>query len=289
MRSLRPLPASRRPRSTPKRASTAASGGARATTSKRCCTSWQFFAISCVEQVAQATGAPHALTASEQSEASPADPPGHRSERAGRRRPVPRRGAVGAPPVVGGAGSRSPAAQSSQRSEGSLSGHAVARAAKPAFPILTAVQLLEFTEAADPRLRRAREVIERQVRHQARLIDDLLRHQPHRQRQDQPAHRASQPQGRHQLLRRRLPASHPGAGSDAVRHTPGRALAGRCRPRAAGAGDHEFSDERQQIHSSRRPDLADRRGRRGSAWGRGIAGPVVRVRCPPLRPRQLPW
>jgi signal transduction histidine kinase len=44
----------------------------------------------------------------------------------------------------------------------------------PLAPILTAVQLLEFSEAADPRLRRAREVIERQVRHQTRLIDDLL-------------------------------------------------------------------------------------------------------------------
>src|SRR5205823_5383868 len=44
----------------------------------------------------------------------------------------------------------------------------------PLAPILTAVQLLEFSEAADPRLKRAREVIERQVRHQARLIDDLL-------------------------------------------------------------------------------------------------------------------
>src|SRR5439155_116458 len=39
----------------------------------------------------------------------------------------------------------------------------------PLAPILTAVQLLEFSEAADPRLRRAREVIERQVRHQTRL------------------------------------------------------------------------------------------------------------------------
>jgi two-component system CheB/CheR fusion protein len=44
----------------------------------------------------------------------------------------------------------------------------------PLSPILTAVQLLEFTEDSDPRLRRAREIIERQVRHQARLIDDLL-------------------------------------------------------------------------------------------------------------------
>lgn len=44
----------------------------------------------------------------------------------------------------------------------------------PLAPILTAVQLLEFSEGSDPRLRRAREVIERQVRHQARLIDDLL-------------------------------------------------------------------------------------------------------------------
>jgi signal transduction histidine kinase len=44
----------------------------------------------------------------------------------------------------------------------------------PLAPILTAVQLLEFNENADPRLKRAREVIERQVRHQARLIDDLL-------------------------------------------------------------------------------------------------------------------
>lgn len=44
----------------------------------------------------------------------------------------------------------------------------------PLAPILTAVQLLEFSDATDPRLRRAREVIERQVKHQARLIDDLL-------------------------------------------------------------------------------------------------------------------
>jgi signal transduction histidine kinase/CheY-like chemotaxis protein len=44
----------------------------------------------------------------------------------------------------------------------------------PLAPILTAVQLLEFGELADPRLKRARDVIERQVRHQARLIDDLL-------------------------------------------------------------------------------------------------------------------
>jgi signal transduction histidine kinase/ActR/RegA family two-component response regulator len=44
----------------------------------------------------------------------------------------------------------------------------------PLAPILTAVQLLEFSEGSDPRLRRARDVIERQVRHQARLIDDLL-------------------------------------------------------------------------------------------------------------------
>jgi signal transduction histidine kinase len=44
----------------------------------------------------------------------------------------------------------------------------------PLAPILTAVQLLEFSDVSDPRLRRAREVIERQVRHQTRLIDDLL-------------------------------------------------------------------------------------------------------------------
>jgi signal transduction histidine kinase len=44
----------------------------------------------------------------------------------------------------------------------------------PLAPILTAVQLLEFSEIADPRLKRARDVIERQVRHQTRLIDDLL-------------------------------------------------------------------------------------------------------------------
>src|SRR4051794_3469523 len=44
----------------------------------------------------------------------------------------------------------------------------------PLAPIFTAVQLLEFSEASDPRVRRAREVIERQVRHQTRLIDDLL-------------------------------------------------------------------------------------------------------------------
>jgi signal transduction histidine kinase len=44
----------------------------------------------------------------------------------------------------------------------------------PLAPILAAVQLLEYTEATDCRLRQAREVIERQVRHQARLIDDLL-------------------------------------------------------------------------------------------------------------------
>jgi two-component system CheB/CheR fusion protein len=44
----------------------------------------------------------------------------------------------------------------------------------PLAPILTAVQLLELNEATDPRVRRAREVIERQVRHQTRLIDDLL-------------------------------------------------------------------------------------------------------------------
>jgi signal transduction histidine kinase/ActR/RegA family two-component response regulator len=44
----------------------------------------------------------------------------------------------------------------------------------PLAPILTAVQLLEFAETSDLRLRRAREIIERQVRHQTRLIDDLL-------------------------------------------------------------------------------------------------------------------
>jgi signal transduction histidine kinase/CheY-like chemotaxis protein len=44
----------------------------------------------------------------------------------------------------------------------------------PLAPILTAVQLLEFTETDDPRLRQAREIIERQVRHQVRLVDDLL-------------------------------------------------------------------------------------------------------------------
>jgi signal transduction histidine kinase len=44
----------------------------------------------------------------------------------------------------------------------------------PLAPIFTAVQLLEFSEGADPRLRRAREIIARQVHHQARLIEDLL-------------------------------------------------------------------------------------------------------------------
>jgi signal transduction histidine kinase len=43
----------------------------------------------------------------------------------------------------------------------------------PLSPILAAVQLLEFTETSDPRVRRAREIIARQVQHQARLIDDL--------------------------------------------------------------------------------------------------------------------
>jgi signal transduction histidine kinase/CheY-like chemotaxis protein len=44
----------------------------------------------------------------------------------------------------------------------------------PLAPIFTAVQLLEFSEGTDPRLRRAREIIARQVHHQARLIEDLL-------------------------------------------------------------------------------------------------------------------
>jgi signal transduction histidine kinase/CheY-like chemotaxis protein len=44
----------------------------------------------------------------------------------------------------------------------------------PLAPIFTAVQLLEFSEGTDPRLRRARETIARQVHHQARLIEDLL-------------------------------------------------------------------------------------------------------------------
>jgi signal transduction histidine kinase len=43
-----------------------------------------------------------------------------------------------------------------------------------ASPIRNAVQLLQMCGPPEPRLIRAREVIDRQVRHQARLIDDLL-------------------------------------------------------------------------------------------------------------------
>lgn len=44
----------------------------------------------------------------------------------------------------------------------------------PIAPILSAVQLLKQAALPDPRLARAREIIERQARYQAKLIDDLL-------------------------------------------------------------------------------------------------------------------
>ena len=44
----------------------------------------------------------------------------------------------------------------------------------PLAPILSAVQVLKQSGPAEPRLERARAIIERQALHQARLIDDLL-------------------------------------------------------------------------------------------------------------------
>jgi signal transduction histidine kinase/ActR/RegA family two-component response regulator len=44
----------------------------------------------------------------------------------------------------------------------------------PLAPILTTVQTLQRLGTSDPRLERAHQTIERQARHQARLIDDLL-------------------------------------------------------------------------------------------------------------------
>jgi PAS domain S-box-containing protein len=44
----------------------------------------------------------------------------------------------------------------------------------PLGPIFNAVELVKLARPADPRIRRAQETIERQVRHQARLLDDLL-------------------------------------------------------------------------------------------------------------------
>jgi len=44
----------------------------------------------------------------------------------------------------------------------------------PLAPILSAVELLRRNGPADPNLRQARNVIERQARHLTRLVDDLL-------------------------------------------------------------------------------------------------------------------
>ncbi|HEX4607966.1 MAG TPA: response regulator [Urbifossiella sp.] len=44
----------------------------------------------------------------------------------------------------------------------------------PLAPIRTAVEVFRLRDAADPALRRAREIVDRQVAHMGRLIDDLL-------------------------------------------------------------------------------------------------------------------
>ena len=60
----------------------------------------------------------------------------------------------------------------------------------PLAPIVTALEVLRLKAPADPQMRWSRDVIERQVRHMTRLVDDLLDVARISTRQGAAAHRA---------------------------------------------------------------------------------------------------
>ena len=135
----------------------------------------------------------------------------------------------------------------------------------PLAPIRTAVQLLRLKELPEAHSARARDIIERQVEHLVRLIDDLLdvsritRGMITLQREPVPASA---------IVARAVEIDAAGDRRQAARAGPRparRAADGRRRRDAAGAGRRQHPAQRRQVHGAGRPHrpARDARGRVG--------------------------
>ena len=135
----------------------------------------------------------------------------------------------------------------------------------PLAPIVTALQLLRLRGLAGGE--REREVIERQVQHLLRLVDDLL----DVARVARGKHRAApQAGGSGGGDRERRGAGQPAPRGEAAipRHRGEEAARGGRRPGSPAPGDREPRHQRRQVHASRRPH----RHRRGARGRRGAGG-----------------
>ena len=141
----------------------------------------------------------------------------------------------------------------------------------PLSPMLNALLILRSPQVESGDLDWALAIMERQVRHMARLIDDLLDVSRVMRGVIQLRARADRPGPAAPPRHRRRPAVPRGASPRADRRgARGTDHAGR-RPGPARAGLHEPAEQRGQVHARRRPDRADGRpsrvARRSSGSG----------------------
>ena len=141
----------------------------------------------------------------------------------------------------------------------------------PLAPIRNGLQVLRLAGADEEAVRETREIMERQIAHMVRLIDDLL-----------DISRINRNKMELRLSRVTLAEAveqRPGDGSPddrrrgarADRLHPRPADLPRGRPDAAGPGVQQPAHQQRQVHPARREDLADRRaaGRRGRRLRQG--------------------
>ena len=129
----------------------------------------------------------------------------------------------------------------------------------PLAPVLTGLQLLKISGRDDATAGRAIAVMERQIRHLIRLVDDLLEVSRITTRRHRRAPRAARPRvrgprrGRHQPAgdRDRPPRTDAGSPAAADRRLG--------RPGTSDAGVCQHPDERRQVHQPRRADSRQRR------------------------------
>ena len=132
----------------------------------------------------------------------------------------------------------------------------------PLAPILNCLELIRHEAATSPHLGQSLEIAERQVRHMARLLDDLLdvsrftqgKIQLRKEALDFVDRRGPRGRDRHAARRRQ--------GSSAHGDPPARAGTAARRPDPAGAGGGEPLEQRRQVLRAGRADHPDGRPRR---------------------------
>ena len=155
----------------------------------------------------------------------------------------------------------------------------------PLAPILTSIEMFRLIGSGDVHLSRGREIVERQVKHMVRLIDDLLDLTRIAQGKVEIAANASMGQAVNQAVQTVRPLFD-SQGHQSVCRVARRADPAGSRSGADGAGARQSAHQRGQVYRSRRPDRSDgepRRRRGDAARARhrrrhrdGHAGPHLR-------------